>query len=97
MTELIPYLESLENHVSTLPLMRIYHWYSFILEVADPVSYTLSYDLSFTDLFTEGKLLGARTLLLFSTVQAKLFRAEYTSGTLQQTETKKTYQVTLAN
>lgn len=59
------------------------------------VSYNLSYDLYFTDLFMEGKLRGARTCLLFSTVQAKLFPAGYPSGTLQWI-TKK-YQVTLAN
>lgn len=73
MAKLIPYLDSPENQVSIPPLKRFCSWCSLILEVAASVSYTLSYDLSFTDLFIEEKLLGARTLLLFSTVQAKLF------------------------
>ena len=42
--------------------MRICHGYTFILEVASSDNYTLSYDLYFTDMFMEGKLLGARTL-----------------------------------
>ena len=40
--------------------MSICHGYSLILEVASSDNYTLSYDLYFTDMFMDGKLVGAR-------------------------------------
>lgn len=56
MTELIPYLDSLEHYIllfdENLP------WIFSYFEVASSDNYTLSYDLYFTDMFMEGKLLG---------------------------------------